>query len=215
MIKLLIFDAGDLLWKSSPKKLEKRMNIFFKKYDINGKIINHKWNKIISKVMTGEIKYDKAVQIEFKGFRISKKGLKEWTDIHTKLLIGDFVINPHVKSTLRRLCKDYKIAILSDEVRSSDFKILVCKRLGIDIFDEVFCSTDLGYTKPHRKVYFTVLNQFKVKPNETIFVGHSRDEIEGAKKYKIKTIAINWDRGTKADFYIKNFSEIPKVLEKT
>jgi FMN phosphatase YigB (HAD superfamily) len=214
MIKLLIFDAGDLLWRNSPKKLERRMNNFFKKYDINGKIINQRWNKIIPKVRTGKIKYGKAVKIEFKGFDVSKKGLKEWTGIHTKLIIGDFILNHHVKSTIRKLCKDYKIAILSDEVRSSDFKILVCKRLGIDIFDKVFCSTDIGYTKPHRKAYFTVLNHFKLKPNEAIFVGHSKDEIEGARKHGIRTIAIKWDRGTKSDFYVKKFSEIPKVLEK-
>jgi len=86
--------------------------------------------------------------------------------------------------------------------------------LGINLFDKVFCSSDIGYEKPHKKAFFAVLNYFKLKPSEAVFVGHSKDEIEGARKHRIKTIAINWDRGTKFDFYAKRFSEIPKVLEK-
>jgi HAD superfamily hydrolase (TIGR01509 family) len=214
MIKLLIFDAGDLLWKNSPKILERYMNKFFKKYNIDGNIISRRWNKIRHKVETGKIKYNKSVEIEFKGLNISKKGLKEWIDIHTKDESESKKLNPYVRSIIKTLRRRYKVAILSDEVRGYKHKILICKRLGINVFDKVFCSSDIGYKKPHKKAFFTVLNYFNVNPSEAVFIGHSKDEIEGARKYNIKTIAIRWDRGTKSDSYIKRFSDIPKVLER-
>ena len=107
------------------------------------------------------------------------------------------------------------MAVLSDSVHSNKIKSAMLKNKGIDkFFDAVFCSCDIGYQKPEREAYFTVLNRFKAKPEEAIFIGHSKDEIEGARKYKIKTIAIDWDKGTKSDFYVKKFSEIPKILKK-
>jgi len=215
MIKLLIFDAGDLLWKISRKDLEKHMNEFFKKYKIDGNLINSRWDKIKPNAETGKIKYKKAVEIQFKGLNINKKVLKEWSNLHLKLGPVRKKLNPYVKPILKKLKKKYKIVILTDDVKSCRHKNLICKQLGIDnIFDQIFCSYDIGYSKPHRKAFFTVLNNFKVKSNEAIFIGHSKDEIEGARKLKIKTIAINWDRGTKSDFYVKRFSEIPKILEK-
>jgi FMN phosphatase YigB (HAD superfamily) len=36
-----------------------------------------------------------------------------------------------------------------------------------------------------------VLNYFKVKPEETIFVGHDKEKIKGARKLGIKTISFS------------------------
>lgn len=138
MIKLLIFDAGDLLWKNSLEDLERNMNDFFKKYKIDGNLIARRWNKIKPKVETGKIKYSEAVEIEFRGLGMSKKSLKEWTRIHLELELIRKRLNPYVRQTLKVLKKIYKIAILSDEVRNHECKLRACKRLGINVFDEVF-----------------------------------------------------------------------------
>lgn len=213
MIKLLIFDAGDLLWKNSNKYTERLMKSFFKKYKIDGNVISSRWDKLLRKVSTGKIKYSKAVEMEFKGFNLNQKVLRKWIDIHTKNEPKTKKLNPYVKSTLKKLKRKYKIAILSDEIRGYRHKVMICKILDINFFDKVFCSSDIGYEKPHKKAFFAVLNYFKLKPSEAVFVGHSKDEIEGARRYGIKTIAIKWDVGTKSNFYVKRFSEISKVLE--
>jgi HAD superfamily hydrolase (TIGR01549 family) len=213
MIKLLIFDAGSLLWESSAIKTQMRMEAFFRKYGIDGKVIDSRWKRIFEDVNTGRIKYDQAVRIEFEGMGLGKKALDEWTRIHTKDLLGDHVLNPYVRPTLRRLKKLYKIAILTDEVRDLDFKVRVCRRLGVNFFDAIFCSSEIGYAKPHRESYFTVLRHFKVSPKEAVFVGHSKDELDGSMRYGINTIAIGWDRGSKANYYIKRFSEIPAIVK--
>ena len=215
MIKLLIFDAGDLLWSTSRKTYERAMKRFFKKYNVNEKTVISRWNKIKSKVEVGRIKYREAPKIEFEGFNLSKKAYREWIEFHLGSDLIGKKLYPYVKPTLKKLKKCYKLAILTNDYKGKEQKIKICKKLKIDgIFDSIFSSQDIGYRKPQKNAYFITLNQFRVKHNEAVFIGHSKDEIEGARKLGIKTIAINWDRGTKSDFYVKRFSEIPKILEK-
>jgi HAD superfamily hydrolase (TIGR01509 family) len=215
MIKLLMFDAGGLLWTTPGKRYEKVMSKFFKKYDIDGNIVKTRWEKIKSKVEIGKIKYRDSAKIEFKGMNVNKKILEEWNEMHMGSKLIGKKLYPYVRPTLRKLKRYYKLAMLTDDYKGKEQKIKICKKLGInDIFDGIFSSQDIGYKKPQKKAFFIVLNHFKVKPTEAIFVGHSKDEIESARKFKIKTIAINWDESTKSDFYIKRFSEIPKVLER-
>lgn len=214
MIKLLIFDAGDLLWTCSAKDLERAMEKFFKKNKIDGDIINSRWNKIKDRVEVGKIKYDDAIKIQFKGLVANKKIIREWMDIHYEEKAFTRNLCPYVRPTLKRLKKMYKLAMLTDDYKDKRYKINICKRLGVNLFDDIFSSQDIGFKKPQKGAFFTVLKHFRVKPNEAVFIGHSKDEVEGARKIKIKTIAYKWDRGTKSDFYVKSFSEIPKVLEK-
>jgi FMN phosphatase YigB (HAD superfamily) len=215
MIKLLIFDADGILWKVSEKDLEKAMERFFRKYKIDGKVINSRWIKVRKKVETGKIKYDKAVDIQFKGFRVNKKILKDWHDIHFNLRGISIKFDSSIIPVLKELKKRYKLAVLTNDVKNYKYKEKICKRLGMSgIFERIFSSSDIDYMKPHKKAFLTVTNYFKVKCNEVVFVAHSKDELEGARKHKIKTIAYKWDKGAKSDFYIKSFSEIPKILEK-
>jgi putative hydrolase of the HAD superfamily len=215
MIKLLIFDAGNLLWTTSNKSYERSMNKFFRKYKIDENIVKSRWNKIKKKVEVGKIKYREASWIQFKGLNIDENILKEWLEMHLGIELIDKNLYPGVKSTLRKLKKRYKLAMLTDDYKGKEQKIKICKKLDIDdIFDEIFSSQDIGFKKPQKQAYFIVLNHFKVKPGEAVFIGHEKDEIEGARRYKIRTIAINCDKGTKSDFYIKSFSEILKILEK-
>jgi len=215
MIKLLIFDADGILWEVSHKDLENVMERFFRKYKIDGSVINSRWDKIKNKVETGKIKYDKAVDIQFKGFKVNKKILKDWYDIHFNLRDIGIKFDSSIIPTLKKLKKHYKLVILTNDIKNYKYKEKICKRVGLSgIFEKIFCSSDIGYAKPHKKAFLTITNYFKLKHSEIVFVAHSKDELEGAIKHRIKTIAYKWDKGTKADFYIKKFSEIPKVIEK-
>jgi len=72
------------------------------------------------------------------------------------------------------------------------WRLELFKKLGLKKgkhYDKLFLSHLIGYEKPHPKAYIKVLEYFKVKPEETLFVGHDREEIEGAKKVGIKTIS--------------------------
>jgi HAD superfamily hydrolase (TIGR01549 family) len=196
------------------KDLERAMEKFFKKNKIDGDIINSRWNKIKDRVEVGKIKYDDAIKIQFRGLVKNKKIIREWMDIHYEEMAFTRNLHPYVKPTLNRLKKRYKLAMLTDDYKGKRYKLKICKRLGVDLFDDIFSSQDIGFKKPQKGAFFTVLKHFRVKPDEAVFVGHSKDEVEGARKHKIITIAYKWDRGTKSDFYVKRFSEIPIVLKK-
>jgi HAD superfamily hydrolase (TIGR01509 family) len=213
MIKLLIFDAGDLLWRTGGG-YERAMKKFFKKYRIDDRIVISRWDKIKDKVEVGKIGYKEATELQLRGFNLSKKIVKEFLNLYFDAELISKKLHPFVKPTLTKLKRKYKLAILTNECKGKDFRINCCRKLGIDIFDELFSSYNIGYKKPQRKAFFIVLKHFKVKPSEAVFVGHSKDEIKGARKFKIKTIAIRWDKGTKSDYYVKSFKEIPKILEK-
>ncbi|HQN05127.1 MAG TPA: hypothetical protein PK174_06900, partial [Anaerolineaceae bacterium] len=55
------------------------------------------------------------------------------------------------------------------------------------------------------------ITQAGVKPCETVFVGHKRSEIDGAKAVGMKTVALNFDEGTQADIYIKDIRDLLQV----
>jgi FMN phosphatase YigB (HAD superfamily) len=52
-----------------------------------------------------------------------------------------------------------------------------------------------------------------VKPKEAIFIGHDREEIEGARRLRIWTISLKNMR-VKADFFVKRFERLPKVIKR-
>ncbi|MFA4946092.1 MAG: hypothetical protein WC607_00935 [Candidatus Micrarchaeia archaeon] len=63
-----------------------------------------------------------------------------------------------------------------------------------------------------------MLRRFKAKPNEAVFVAHARDELDGARRLGITTLAFRPDKGAHGDFETDDFRAIPgivKRLEKT
>jgi putative hydrolase of the HAD superfamily len=79
------------------------------------------------------------------------------------------------------------------------------------MFDRIFTSAELGYEKPDKETYLSVLDAFGVKPNEAVFVAHDEDELVGAKKLGIKTISYQGHES--GDFVVQKFEDIPKVLK--
>ena len=215
MIKLLIFDYNGIISDFPEEKWHHDMRLFMKKYGIDYKKQEILWNKIKSSVFEGKISLNKAQSRILGKLGMNNNLIRRWKEMDFRLIENYSKLRPFVKTTIKILKKKYKIAILSDAVHKRRVKRETLRKNKIDkLFDEIFCSCDIGFKKPQRKAYFTVLNYFKVKPSEVIFIGHDKDELEGARKFKIKTIAINWKKETKSDFYAKSFLDIPKILER-
>jgi FMN phosphatase YigB (HAD superfamily) len=96
---------------------------------------------------------------------------------------------------------------------SKQEKIEKMKIVGIDhkVFNEIFTSHDLGACKPSRKVFWTVLKKFTVKPKEALFISDACDELKGAKKIGLITIGFKCDCG---DYNVKKLNEINEILQK-
>ena len=121
---------------------------------------------------------------------------------------------PGVKPTLTRLhAAGYVLGVLSDSEHASPVLAEWLDRFGVGgLFTAVVSSIDLGQTKPHAIGYRTALEKMGLPPEQAIFVGHDTDELAGAARVGMETVAFNFDPDAKADVFIARFEELLDVL---
>jgi len=222
MIKLVIFDAGDVLYKGSKKEMVREVvSRFLAKHGVKDlekalRIGEEVWLRVEKLVKVGKMSLREAHEKWIEALGLNRKLVNEWSEIEkSEIRFKLFKRTPYVNETLKVLKRKYRLAILSDTILSKEEMVQKLHALKIDykLFDEIFTSHDIGYEKPHREAYLTVLRHFKVEPKEAVFVGHAVDEIEGAKKTGLLTIVFN-DRNTKGDYFIEQLKELPEILNK-
>ena len=214
MIKLIIFDAGGILYKGSAQIVNQAVRRFLKKHGVYDLKKSDKiWSKIEKLVSVGKISAREAHERWLEGVGLSKDLADEWAEVDKKEIWKKFRRTPGINRLLRKLKKEYILVILSDTIDSKQEKIEKMEILGInyEIFDEIFTSHDLGVYKPNRKAFWTVLKKFNVKPKEALFISDACDELKGAKKMGLVTIGFKCDYG---DYNIKKLDEINKILQK-
>jgi FMN phosphatase YigB (HAD superfamily) len=74
------------------------------------------------------------------------------------------------------------------------------------------CSSEIGTYKPKKEAYDAAVKATGAKQSEVMFVGHAKDELEGAQKAGLKTIDYNIDPGAKGDYHAEHFSDILIVV---
>jgi HAD superfamily hydrolase (TIGR01509 family) len=216
-IRLLIFDAGDVLYKTSKKAINRAVKRFLISKGLrNFKEADEIWDKVSKLGRIGKLSWKECQERWLEELGLDKKLVEEWRRIDRNVIWKKhFTRFPKVNETLRELKKrGYKLAILSDSVESREEKIESLKLLRIDykLFDGIFTSHDIGYEKPHKKTFEKVLRSFRIKTKEAIFIGHAKDEIEGAKKVGLKTVSFRNFR-IKADHFFRKFENLVKVVE--
>jgi len=79
-------------------------------------------------------------------------------------------------------------------------------------------SSDVGYMKPHRRIFEAALEQMCVPAEQTVFVGDRVDnDVRGAARLGMKTILMvrngHVPRGrVRPDYIVRTLSEVPTVL---
>jgi len=216
-IKLVILDGEGVIYnaKKTAKIFEKEYEKFLKRFGTSLNDQSKFWFRLKPKVERGKMSLRKANEIIYKKLGIPKSKVNEWLKRDREISLKFSKLNKDAKRILSELKrKKIKIAILSDTVHPLRWRLSLFKKFGLKKgkhYDKLFLSNEIGYAKPERKAYLTVINYFKVKPSETVFVGHDKEEIEGAKKVGIKTIGIG--KESKADHIIKNLKELMKIID--
>jgi HAD superfamily hydrolase (TIGR01549 family) len=213
-IKLVIFDAGDVLFDSGMKHFNKMYYEFLKKhkrehlFDKTGLL----WDEISEKARTGKITQEEANRRILSKIGINPEYVKEILKEDRKLLLK-VTLYKETLPALKKLRKmGYKLAILTDVVWPKPLLKQFFSRLKLTVHtDNIFFSNVIGYAKPHRKSYLTVIDHFHVLPSETVFVGHSKDEMLGAKRIGLETIKFGNEK-FKSIHKIKSLNELPKIL---
>jgi putative hydrolase of the HAD superfamily len=133
-----------------------------------------------------------------------------------------FRMFPEVPSTLAEL-KDlgFRIGLISNWDHRLE-QILVGTGLS-ELLDVVVISSQVGYSKPHPRIFEIALEREALSPNQAVHIGDtSRDDIEGASTVGIAAVLIRRSDGmtaltgrTPSDLScpcIESLSDLPGVL---
>jgi len=195
-IKLVVFDGEGVIYDSRKvmQVFLRRYRAFLKKFNISFKQQEKLWFQLYPKTVRGKLKLKEANALVYKKLGIPKKYVREW--LHTDLSINLKYVKlyPGIKAFMRKLkAKGIKVAVLSDTVHPLAWRLKLFKKLGLvkgKHYDKVFLSNQIGFEKPEANAYLAVLKHFDVKPEEAVFIGHDRAEIEGAKEVGMKTVKL-------------------------
>lgn len=213
MIKLLIFDAGGVLYNGSSEIVKAAVEKFLKKhgvYDLEGS--EKVWSGIEPLVYVGKISLREAYERWLEGVGLSKDLIGEWDEVITSEIWAKFRKTAGINGLLRKLKSRYTLVVLSDTIEGKQEKIRKMKTVGVDpeSFDEIFTSHDLGVCKPNMKAFWTVLKRYNAKPEETLFISDACDELRGAKKIGLATVGYRCDCGS---HNVKKLSDVFKLLQ--
>jgi putative hydrolase of the HAD superfamily len=208
----LIFDAGDILY-FRPERGAK-FTAFLRELGMEVSP-NHRQKKkaIEYKAYRGEIDHDEYREAYVRMYGIT---LPEQVARGKQALIDDDAnvsFFDGVPETLLALkAQGYLLAIVTDTANSISSKLSWFERGGFGhVWDAIVSSMDIGSRKPDPRLYNAALSQLGVTSDQAVFVGHSTSELEGARAVGMKTIAFNYDKTAKADFYIQQFPDLLKL----
>ncbi len=192
-IKLIIFDGNQILYNAKPAAIEfnKLFENFLKKNNSKFSLITagKLWTKI-QKVGEENKLNPKDTKIKY----LSELGLSgcinEYEKIESKAMEKAEILDQDGPKTLELLKKIYILSILSDTARKPKELREFLNRIGFDnIFDNIFTSSSIHFTKPDPRSYYKVLEYYSLNPEEALFIGHDDKELEGAKNIKMNIIA--------------------------
>ncbi|MCJ7694992.1 MAG: HAD-IA family hydrolase, partial [Anaerolineaceae bacterium] len=208
-IKALFFDAGDILY-FRPNK-----NAHFNKFleEVNAAPVENIENELLKyrhMAFTGQMKrldyYEKVVHLH--GIRESDsvaKGVNALSlDDNTVEIVSG------VPETIRELKqRGFLLGIITDTALPYSKKLKWFEEHGFgNVWDTIISSCELGIRKPHPSMYEKALSLTGTSPDQAIFVGHKKSELDGARQAGMKTIAFNHEEGVVADYYIKEFADL-------
>lgn len=215
-IKLIIFDAGDILFETGMIKFNKIYYKFLKshnKHNLFGES-NKIWSSFHNDLNSGKISQYEVNKLILIKLGIHPRFTKDLIDRDRKMMktIKLYKGTLHVLKNLRK--SGYKLAILTDVVHPKSVLVQFFNRLSLaNNVDAIFFSNVIGYAKPHKKSYLIAMKHFNVSASQTVFVGHSKDEILGAGKLGIKTVKFGSEK-VRSDYKIKSLPQLLVIMKK-
>ena len=133
-------------------------------------------------------------------------------------------LRPWTEILLQDIVKNCKLGLISNFTYTPVIYASL-RKLGIGkYFNTIVVSEDIGWRKPHKRIFRAALESLNVEANETIFVGDSPvEDIEGAKEVGMKAIFVLSQFNTleelycikqKPDIIAENLQEVSDSLKR-
>lgn len=198
----LFIDLDDTLWDTSANmkaSLEEiyesyKLNKWFDSFEHFNSIYHPYNHHLWHQYHHGEIKKEYLTAERFR-YPLSQVGVNLQTEDAQKMN-ADFLINTTLKTKLvpdaiellEHLKPKYKLYILSNGFQEVQYKKI--KNSGLNsYFEKVILSDDIGYNKPHQKIYEYALKSTNSKKDTSLMIGDNFDtDITGARNFKMDQI---------------------------
>ena len=222
MIKIVIFDGNGVLYDVSgaAKLFYSKMKEFLKRHKPNGatleEILDREsriWRDLDDATKRGKLSMRDAHLKVFEELGIPTGLIDEYEEMDRKAFATTVLTEPDVPEALRHIKKmGTHTALLSDSARpSAELKPLL-EKLGIaQYIDGIFVSSEIGYEKPEKEAYEAVLKKFVAAPADSVFVGHDKEELAGARMLGIRTISYRGD--PICDCVAQNFKQVESCIK--
>jgi FMN phosphatase YigB (HAD superfamily) len=134
--------------------------------------------------------------------------------------VWEISVYPEVPEVLERISMEYDTSLVTN-LSDSSFIHRTLRKLGLEsYFDSVVVSDDVGWRKPHPKIFETFLKSLRVEPEETVYVGDDLDaDIKGARDMDITSVLIlrekeinNKTNGHLPDYTVNSLLDLEKLL---
>jgi len=208
-IRAVLFDADGVLYYRKNKDQE--LNPFIKQYGIPNTVIpDFEMNQLRHQAFIGQITFE-----QYKTAVLNMHGIND-PNLVTRGIQRAIIEKEEIQffadtlETLNNLKdRDLYLGIVTDTAVGVGVGGVGGGGGGIGhLWDSITPSSEVGVQKPDPKIYQLALQQLGVSSDQAIFVGHKAIELEGARNAGLKTVAFNYDPEARADFYIKNFSDL-------
>jgi putative hydrolase of the HAD superfamily len=211
-IKALLFDAGDILY-FRPKRGH-HLCSFLQELGLADKklsVASTSWLR--DQAYHGLISQEKYREEVLRLYGVTDAILLERGQKAMDLDDNNIQVIKGVPETLKKLKqKGYLLAIVTDTAMPLHTKLAWFEQGGFGgVWDAVISSKEIGTQKPAPLIFNTALEQLGVSVEQAAFIGHSPEELDGARALGMKTIAFNCEDSIPADYYLKDFEDLLKV----
>lgn len=118
-------------------------------------------------------------------------------------------IEPNLKSLLKKLRPQYKTAVATN--RTDTIERVLAEFELRDDFDFVVCARDVERPKPYPDLLNKVIEHFRFKPRQIMYVGDS--ELDQKAAHAAGTIFVAYrNRTLEADLHISTLKDLEKIL---
>ena len=110
----------------------------------------------------------------------------EYPQVENAYLNTCFTLDAEFKPVAARLAQAFKLGILSNDVK--EWSSHLRARHGLDCFDAVAISGEVGYRKPDVKIYNAFLQMADASPEACVFVDDRTKNLNAANTLGFKTV---------------------------
>jgi FMN phosphatase YigB (HAD superfamily) len=211
-IRALIFDAGDILYFRPARG--HGFAAFLKELGLEIRPDHAQQKKAIEyQAYRGQITHDEYREAVVGIYGVTQpdqvaRGKQALTDDDSNVAFFEGV--PETLCALKE--QGFLLGIVTDTANSISSKLNWFERGGFGhVWDSIISSMDVGTRKPDAKIYHAALQQLGLTAEHIVFVGHRAAELAGAREVGMQTVAFNYDKDARADYFIEKFSDLLKV----